>query len=94
MKPALAFIHKINTVILNPIIMLLFAWAVLVFLYGVFEYVKDSGSEDARATGSRHMLSGVFGIFIMLSVFAIINIILNSIGVSQSDTGINNVIGR
>lgn len=94
MKPALAFIHKVNQVIINPIIMLLFAVAVLVFLYGVFEYIRNSDSEDGRSEGQRHMLSGVFGLFIMISVFGIINLILNSIGVSPHDTGVAEILGR
>ncbi len=94
MKPALAFIHKVNQVIINPIIMLLFAVAVLVFLYGVFQYVRNSDSEDGRLEGQRHMLSGVFGLFIMISVFGIINLILNSIGVSPHDTGVSEILGR
>ncbi|MDQ5912329.1 MAG: hypothetical protein QG568_544 [Patescibacteria group bacterium] len=94
MKPALAFIHKVNQVIINPIIMLLFAVAVLVFLYGVFEYMKNSDSEDGRLEGQRHMLSGVFGLFIMISVFGIIHLILNTIGVSSQDTGVNEILGR
>ena len=94
MKPAIAFIHKINQVIINPIIMLLFAVAVLVFLYGVFEYVRGSGSEDARTTGSRHIFSGVFGMFIMISVFGIIHAIMNTIGVTASSTGVGAIFGQ
>lgn len=92
MKPALAFIHKINQVIINPIILLLFAVAVLVFLYGVFSYIRESDSEDGRATGARHILSGVFGMFIMISVFGIIHFILNTIGVSPNDSGVDKII--
>ncbi|MCF7865195.1 MAG: hypothetical protein K9M11_01700 [Candidatus Pacebacteria bacterium] len=94
MKPALAFIHKINQVIINPIIMLLFAVAVLVFLYGVFMYIKDSDSEDGRATGSKHIMYGIFGMFIMISVFGIMNLIMNTIGVSPSDTGVTQIFGQ
>jgi lysylphosphatidylglycerol synthetase-like protein (DUF2156 family) len=94
MQSVLTLLHKINVVIINPIIILLFAVAVLVFLYGVFEYVKDSGSEEARTTGQRHILSGVFGIFIMISVFGIMQLILNTVGASADSTGVSEVIGR
>jgi lysylphosphatidylglycerol synthetase-like protein (DUF2156 family) len=94
MQSVLTLLHKINVVIINPIIILLFAVAVLVFLYGVFEYVKDSGSEEARTTGQLHILSGVFGIFIMISVFGIMQLILNTVGASADSTGVSEVIGR
>lgn len=94
MKPALAFIHKVNQVIINPIIMLLFAVAVLVFLYGVFLYVKDSDSEDGRATGKQHIIWGIFGMFIMISVFGILNLVMNSIGVSPHESGVSEIFGQ
>jgi di/tricarboxylate transporter len=94
MKPALAFIHKVNQVIINPIILLLFAVAVLVFLYGVFLYVKDSDSEDGRAIGRKHIIWGIFGMFIMISVFGILNIVMNSIGVSPHETGVSEIFGQ
>ncbi len=94
MQSALQFLHKVNNAIINPIIILLFAAAVLVFLYGVFQYVKDSGSEEARTTGQRHILAGVFGIFIMISVFGIMQLILHTVGASPDETGVNEIIGR
>ena len=92
MDSAITLIKKINSAIINPIIVLLFAAAVIVFAYGVFEYIKDSDSDEARSTGRRHMISGGIGIFIMISVFGIIQIILNTIGASTSDSGVSNVI--
>ncbi len=94
MQSALVLLHKIIEFIINPIIVLMFAAAVLVFLYGVFEYVKDSGSEDARSTGQRHILSGVFGLFIMISVFGIVQLILRTVGASPDSTGVSDIIGR
>jgi len=92
MQAALDFIHKVNDAILNPIIILVFAAAVLIFLYGVFEYVRDSSSEDGRTTGQRHILAGVFGMFIMISVFGIVHLILGTIGANEGTTGVSQVI--
>lgn len=86
MDAALTLIHSINQYIINPIIVLMFAVAILVFLYGVFEYFLHGASSTERATGSRHMVAGVVGIFIMVSVFGIINIIINTIGADTSSS--------
>lgn len=94
MTAAITFIHKVNQVIINPIILLLFAVAVLVFLYGVFMYVKDSDSEEGRATGGRHIMYGIFGMFIMISVFGILNVVMNTIGVSPHETGVSRIFGQ
>jgi TRAP-type C4-dicarboxylate transport system permease small subunit len=94
MKPALDFLHKVIEHIINPIIILLFAVAIVVFLYGVFEYAKNADNQESRATGSRHILFGLIGLFIMVSVFGIINIIVNTIGANPEESGINEVIPR
>jgi hypothetical protein len=86
------FIHKVNSVIINPLIRFSFLVALVVFLWGVFGYVKNGDSEEARSTGRRHMLWGVFGMFIMISVFAIMALILNTFGISPSASQVNEVI--
>ncbi len=84
MQTALAIISKINTVIINPIIGVLFGVALVVFLYGLFQYVWKSHSDpSAIKEGSRHIGWGLVGMFIMFSVFGFLQIILNSIPVDQ-----------
>ncbi|HBB43783.1 MAG TPA: hypothetical protein DCZ83_00040 [Candidatus Yonathbacteria bacterium] len=68
-------IQKINDAILQPIVMLLMALAVAYFLYGVMKFVRDQSSEDAQVEGKRHMVWGVVGIAIMVSVWGILNFI-------------------
>lgn len=94
MQSALQLLHKINQYILNPLIILVFAAAVLIFLFGVFEYIRNSDSEDGRTKGRSHIIAGIFGMFIMVSVFGIIHIILNTIGASAGTTGVNDIIGQ
>ena len=68
-------ILKINEVILNPLIVLLFALALVFFLWGVFQYVVMQDSESAHEQGRKHMFWGLIGMFIMFSVFAIMRLI-------------------
>ena len=69
-------IAKIKTVIVNPIIGLLFALALMFFLWGIVEFIWVAGGEEGRKKGARHILWGLIGMFIMVSVFGIINFIL------------------
>ena len=92
MDSVMQLIHNINRFIINPIIVLMFAAAILVFLYGVFEYFLHGSTAEARDTGRKHMFAGVIGIFIMISVFGIIEVVLNTIGASKSETGIDQII--
>lgn len=71
------------TNIINPILLLLFALATLVFIYGIWEYFfKDVEGSDRKA-GANHILWGSVGFVIMLGAYGIIYIILNTTGVSS-----------
>lgn len=71
-------LYNIELFILNPIIYLLFGLALIVFLYGVFEFIKNSDNEDERKKGGQHILWGVIGMAIMFSAYGIINFVLNT----------------
>jgi len=75
-----SFLHNINDQIITPIIYLLFALATVYFLYGVFQFVRNAESPDKRSEGAKSMIWGIVGLFIMLSVKGIINLILRTIG--------------
>lgn len=72
-------ISKVLTLVVNPIISLLFGVAVLYFLWGVFKFIKDSGESTAREEGQQAMLWGMVGIVIMVSAYGLINFIQNSL---------------
>lgn len=73
-------VNSINKVILNPFIILLFAVALVVFIYGVVRYLLSPENETVRNESKSHMVWGIIGMFIMVSVFGIMRIILNTVG--------------
>lgn len=79
MQPIDNLIGKINDNILNPLVLLLAGIAMVYFLWGVFEYVRDYDSAEERSKGARHMLWGIIGMFIMFSAFGIMNLIAATI---------------
>ena len=66
--------------IVNPIIYFLFAIALLYFLYGVLIFIINADDESARATGKTHMFWGIIGLFIMVSVYAILGMVIGTVG--------------
>ncbi|HRY30977.1 MAG TPA: hypothetical protein P5328_01125 [Candidatus Paceibacterota bacterium] len=74
-----SFLSKIASVIVNPLIRLLFAVALVVFLWGIFNYIKGASNPEARETGRRHIIWGLIGMLIMVSVFGIIKLALDTI---------------
>lgn len=79
---ARSLVAKVNDAILFPLITLLMAIALLLFLWGAFRFVANAGDEQQRATGKRHMLFGVIGLLIMLSALTILQIAAGTFGLS------------
>ncbi len=50
------------------------------FIYGIFQFIKNSDSDTERETGRKNMLYGIIGMVIMISVFGIIRIVTGTIG--------------
>jgi hypothetical protein len=73
------FILNLANVILNPLIRLMFAVALVVFLWGIIEYIKGAGSPDSREQGTKHIIWGLVGLFIMVSVYGIITLFKNTV---------------
>lgn len=80
-----SFIGKVNSEIINPLIGLLFASAVVFFLYGVLEFFLNQENEDKKTSGKSHMLWGIVGITIMLGVWTILNMILATLNIPKSE---------
>ena len=71
---AQGFVATFNKVILFPLITLLLAVALVVFLYGCFIYIANANSDTARAKGKQHILWGIVGMLVMVSAYGILSI--------------------
>jgi TRAP-type C4-dicarboxylate transport system permease small subunit len=70
--------EKINdflSKVVDPSIKVLFAVAVLYFMWGVFVYVRDAENAESHKTGANHILWSTVGLFIMISFWAIMGFI-------------------
>lgn len=74
-------IQNIQNAILFPLIGLLIAIAILVFVWGTFQYVMNAENDQAREVGRKHMLYGIIGFLIMVSAFSILTIARQTFGV-------------
>ena len=77
-----SIIKSVDNLIINPLIIFLFALALLYFLYGVFEFISNQDNEEKKTTGKNHMLWGVIGLTIMMGVWAILGIIMNTLNIN------------
>ncbi len=84
MQKVYEILSNINQIIINPIIILLFAVAFIYFIYGVFVYIYKSQSDPSKIKeGRSHMGWGLFGMFIMISVFGLFKLLLNTVPTSD-----------
>lgn len=94
MDSAIKIIYKINKIIINPVIAFLFAIALIYFIYGILEYlIKAKSDPSAIQAGAKHMGWGLFGMFVMVSVFGFLKVIINTLPIDQETiTNVNKVL--
>lgn len=74
--PTLTLLDKITKTIINPTIKVFMGIALAVFLWGVFQYIKNSADgKDDKEEGKNHMFWGIIGLFIMVSAMGILNLV-------------------
>ena len=67
----------INT-INNILVPVLFAVAFIVFIFGAFQAFILKGGENAAEKGKNLMLYGIIGFVVMLSVWGLVNLVVNT----------------
>lgn len=77
----LQFACKLVTIIINPLLALLFAAALLVFVWGLVEFLWGIGQGQAdKEKGRNHMIWGIVGLFIMTVATGLVYLTINTIG--------------
>lgn len=86
----------INTLV-NQLIPLTMALALLAFFWGLVRYIWNSSSEEAKQEGKNIMIAGIVGLFVMVSIWGLVGIIAQTFGVrtggSQTPPTVNRGIG-
>jgi fumarate reductase subunit D len=65
---------------LTPIVI---ALALLYFFWGLAKYILAAGSEEAKESGKNIMIWGIIALFVMVSVWGIIRILGDTLGIDQ-----------
>ncbi len=68
----------------NTLIPLLFALAIVIFLWGVTQFIMNSGEEAKRTQGKQFMIWGIIALTVMIGVWSLVGILGNSFGVNTS----------
>ena len=75
------FLNKVNALILNPIIALLFAVSFLYFVYGIVKFlsIDVNDKSSARIESRNAIFWGIVGMLIMFSVYGLIRFALAAV---------------
>jgi hypothetical protein len=73
--------------IVNTLIPIVFAIALLVFFWGLVKFILAAGSEDAKETGRRLMIGGLIALFVMSAVWGIVKLIAQTFDVQTGGSG-------
>lgn len=76
-------IGKFVDIIINPIIIILASASLLVFFYGIIEFLFQGNNAEKASTGKRHMLWGIIGLFIFIASVGILRILSNTVSGPQ-----------
>lgn len=77
-------VPKIVDNIVMPLVMFVFALAIVYFVWGVASFMINSNDPEKRAQGQKHILWATIGLAIMVSVFGIIRFVANTVGQGSS----------
>jgi hypothetical protein len=59
-----------------------FAIALLIFFFGLFQFISKADDSKGREDGKRKIMYGLFGMFVMFSAYGLIHIVLNTFGIT------------
>jgi len=78
--------HTISTVsqIINGLIPIVLAIAVLIFFWGLAMYLLNASNNEKRIEGINIMFMGIIAIFVMVSIWGIIRILQQTFKVDQA----------
>lgn len=69
--------------LLNSVIVLLSALALLIFLWGLAKYIFRSGDESRLEDAKRFMFWGIISLFVLFSIWGIVQFLQVTFGVRQ-----------
>lgn len=75
-----ALLNKIVTLIIDPLILVIFAAGFFFFMWGLVEFLWSMKGGEVQTDGKNHMIWGIVGMLIMVSVYGIIALISNTFG--------------
>jgi uncharacterized membrane protein YidH (DUF202 family) len=82
------------TDIINFTVPFLIGLGVFLIIYGILGYISNAADEEKRAEARKFILWGVVAVFIMISVWSLVNILYNTFNLDNYNTIANDTYGK
>lgn len=73
--------QSVQKTVYKPLVTTIIAYALLLFAWGVYRYIAHAGDEKSAAEGSKMMSYGVIILFVMVSVWALVSLVMDTLGI-------------
>jgi hypothetical protein len=77
-------VSKFSQYVINPAILIVFSFGFFLFIWGLVVFLWSLGEGGESGTGKQHMLWGIVGMLVMVSVWGIIGLIENTFGIGNA----------
>ncbi len=75
-------LNYVTCIIVKSVVPLIFALAIVMFIWGVVQYVINNEEEAKRAQGRQFMIWGIIALTVMVSVWGLVNILATTFNIS------------
>src|SRR3989338_5008770 len=72
--------------IIDAVIPFLVGLAVMLVLYGIVGFISHAADEEKRTEAKNFIIWGIIGIFVMVSIWGLVNILVGTFGFGSSNT--------
>lgn len=79
-------IYTVISNFVNQLIPFMLALALLAFFWGMVKYIWAAGNAEGQADGKKIMIAGIVGLFVMVAIWGLVNIIANTFAISTGGT--------
>ena len=79
---------------ISYILPIIVALALLYFFWGLAKYIINSGDEEKKSEGRNIMIWGIITLFIMVSVWGLVNLLVDTFSLSEGSLKVPDILGR
>ncbi len=84
-------LERVITYVVDPAIRVVFTLGLFLFIWGIVEFMWGLKEGRASDEGKKHMVYGLIGMLIMVSVYGIISVIVNTFKLNISSTDVSRI---